>query len=41
MLVKDPSNVLLVNSLFNQPVSKSGHAALNVKLVVNTELEGT
>ena len=41
MLVKDPSYVLFVNGLRNRPVSKSGHEALNVTLVENTELEGT
>ena len=41
MLVKDPSYVFFVDGIGNQPVSKSGHAALNVTLVVNTELEGT
>jgi hypothetical protein len=41
MLVKDPSQVIRVNGLRNQPVSTSGHAAVNVALVVNTELEGT
>jgi len=41
MLAKDPSYLFFVKGLRNQPVGKSGHAALNVSLVVNTELEGT
>jgi hypothetical protein len=40
MLVKDPFYLFLFNDLCNEPVSTSGHVALNVTLVVNTELEG-